>query len=449
VVADPDRLVEYQLDQTPLFKPQIPAAVVFPQSTADVQAVIETARRTQTPVVARGAGSGLAGGANAIEGCIIICLSRMNKILEISERDLYAVVQPGVLNGELSERVAARGLFYPPDPASASFSSIGGNIATNAGGLSCIKYGVTRDYVLGLEVVLADGRVLRTGRRTVKGVAGLDLTSLFVGSEGTLGIVTEAVLRLRPAAAVPITAVGFFSDLTQIGDVVSVLVAQGLVPSMLELMDRTTVRAVESHRRMDLDTSAAALLIAQSDAGGETAEREITAIAECFRASGATFAHAFDDPADAEQLLAARRLAYPALEALGHTLLDDVAVPRSQIGAFVAGVEDIATHHALTIAVFGHAGDGNMHPTVVYGLEEAEAATAAFEDIVRLALDLGGTITGEHGVGILKSKALSWELDPVAADLHQVLKRAIDPDGLFNPGKGLPEASRSRPGSYQ
>ena len=438
VLTDPDVTSAYARDQAMLAPAGTPAAVVFPRSTADVVAVMEVASRHRVPVVPRGAGSGLAGSSNAVDGAITVVMTRMDAVLEVAPADRLAVVQPGVVNKALRDAVAGAGLFYPPDPSSYDWCTIGGNLSTNSGGLCCVKYGVTTDYVLGLEVVLADGRVLRTGRRTVKGVAGYDLARLFIGSEGTLGVITEATLALRPAPHPPVTLAATFGTTAQTGQVVERVVTSGLVPSLLEVMDNTCICAVDDLLKADLDRSAHALLVAQCDAGGDAAAREIAALAELCRDAGADFVHSTDDPAEGDLLLAARRMALPALERLGSTLIDDVAVPRSRIAAFLDGCDAVAAARELTIGVVGHAGDGNMHPTIVFDPADAgqrERAFTAFDDILELGLFLGGTITGEHGVGAIKVDWLEREIGPVALDVHRAIKDALDPAGLLNPGK--------------
>jgi glycolate oxidase len=440
VLTDPDVTAAYARDQAMLAAAGTPAAVVFPRSTADVVAVLRVAHRHGVPVVPRGAGSGLAGASNAVDGAITLVMTRMDAVLEVSPADRLAVVQPGVVNKQLRDAVAAHGLFYPPDPSSYDWCTIGGNLSTNSGGLCCVKYGVTTDYVLGLEVVLADGRVLRTGRRTVKGVAGYDLARLFVGSEGTLGVITEATLALRPAPQRPVTLVATFATTAQTGQVVERVVTTGLVPSLLEVMDNTCICAVDDLLHADLDRSAHALLVAQSDTGGVAAPAEIEALAALCREAGADLVHTTDDPAEGDLLLAARRMALPALELLGSTLIDDVAVPRSAIATFLDGCDAIAARRELTIGVVGHAGDGNMHPTIVFDpadLGQRERAFAAFDDILELGLSLGGTITGEHGVGSLKVDWLEREVGPVSLQVHRSIKDALDPAGLLNPGKVL------------
>jgi glycolate oxidase len=438
VLTDPDVTAAYARDQAMLVPAGTPAAVVFPRSTAEVAAVMQVAARHGVPVVPRGAGSGLVGGANAVDGCITLVLTRMDAVLEVAPADRLAVVQPGVVNKTLRDAVAGAGLFYPPDPASYDWCTIGGNLAVNSGGLCCVKYGVTTDYVLGLEVVLADGRVLRTGRRTVKGVAGYDLTRLFVGSEGTLGVITEATLALRPAPGPKITLAATFATTAQTGQVVERVVTSGLIPSLLEVMDNTCIRAVDDLMKADLDRDARALLVAQSDTGGEAAAEEIALLTRICEEAGADFVHSTDDAAEGDLLLAARRMALPALERLGSVLLDDVAVPRSRIAAFLDGCDAIAKECGLVIGVLGHAGDGNMHPTIVFDPtddDQRARAYAAFDDILELGLSLGGTIAGEHGVGTLKLDWLEREIGPVSLSVHRAIKDALDPAGLLNPGK--------------
>lgn len=437
-ITDVDVLEGVRRDHAGLTEAGHAAVLVRPASTEQVQRVVRVAHEHGIPVVPRGAGSGLAGGANAIDGCIVLSTSRMNRIVDIDPRSMLAVVQPGVLNGELGRAADALGLWYPPDPASYEFSSLGGNIATSAGGLCCVKYGTTRDSVLGLEVVLADGRVLRTGSRTLKSVAGYDLTRLMVGSEGSLGVITEATLRLRPRRkAAAITLVAFFPTLQSAGNAVCSLVER-VTPSLLELMDRCTLEAIERFKPMGLDTSAAVMLLARfDDTSPDAGLHEVSAW--CERA-GASYVAQTDDVQEGDLLMNARRVAFLALEHMGSTLLDDVAVPIARIPELLAAVERIAAAHGVVIGTFGHAGDGNMHPTIVFDETDPASsarARAAFDDLVRCTLDLGGSITGEHGVGLLKRPWLAAELGEVGVDVHHAIKRALDPRGIMNPGKVL------------
>lgn len=440
VVTDEDIIESYRFDRSTGTEAGQPFAVVFPRTTEQVSSLMAAAHEHRVPVVPRGAGSGLSGGSNAIEGSLVVCLERMRQVRTVDVANGYVETEPGILNTELREHVATHGLWYAPDPASKDFCSIGGNVNTNAGGLCCVKYGVTRDAVLGLEVVLADGRVTRVGRRTVKGVAGYDLAGLMVGSEGTLGIVTMARLRLRPLPPPAATVVALFADVASAGRAVEKIMATS-TPSLLELLDRTTMQAVEEWRPSGLPVEAGALLLAQSDVPGSGADHEADAILAACLGAGAMEGYRSEDADQAEMLLGARRMAIPALEAKGDWLLDDVAVPRSNLAEAVAAIEEIAERRGVLIGTFGHAGDGNLHPTIVTPRGDADAAArglAAFDDILDVALRLGGTVTGEHGVGMLKRRALREELDEPARDLHARLKDAFDPRGILNPGKSLP-----------
>jgi glycolate oxidase len=438
VVADPDVMEQYRYDKALFCPAGMPAAVVVARERADVENTMRTASALGVPVVPQGARSGLSGAANADDGCIVLSLAKMDKILEIDPANRIVVTQPGVYNADLSRAVAEHGLYYPPDPSSWEFCSIGGNLSTNSGGLCCVKYGVTTDYVRGLEVVLASGEVVRTGRRTVKGVAGYDLTKLFVGSEGTLGVITEATLALRPQAQHPHTVAALFDSAHAGARSAASVMTAGLVPSLLEIMDGTTIRAVDEWKRMDLPHDAGAMVLAQSDSGGEAGAAEIEQMAGLFTDAGATDVIQADDPAEGELLLSARRVALLALERVGTTMIDDVCVPLTELAALFDGVAKIAADHGVTIGIVGHAGDGNMHPTVCFDASdgaEAERAHRAFGAVMDLGLDLGGTITGEHGVGVLKKEWLVRELGPVGIRLHRDIKRALDPQGILNPGK--------------
>ncbi|GAA3716967.1 FAD-binding oxidoreductase [Streptomyces tremellae] len=421
-----------------------PLAALRAVSTAQVRAAVRACAELGVPVVPRGAGTGLSGGANATEGCLVLDLSRMDRVLEIDAENLVAVVQPGVVNDDLKKAVAEHGLWYPPDPASAPWSTIGGNVATNAGGLCCLKYGVTRDYVLGLKAVVGGpageyGTAVRLGRRTTKGVSGYDLASLFVGSEGTLGVVTEVTLRLRPARRdVPHTVVGAFDSLVAAGEAVALCTRRGLAPAALELLDRACLEAVEEWKHLGLEPEAAALLLARLDAPGQAGTEEAEAVARAFAESGARWAERSTDAVEAEALFEARRLAYPALERLGPVLTEDVCVPRSAVPAMLARTEETGRRHGVRIATIAHAGDGNLHPLLITppGDEAARrAAQAAFEELLAQAVALGGTVTGEHGVGLLKRGGMRAELGPEVCAMQEAVKRTLDPLGLFNPGK--------------
>jgi glycolate oxidase len=449
VITDPDLLETYRHDEAHLCDAGMPLAVVRPRDTAQVVAVVEIASAHRVPVVAQGARTGLAGAANAVDGAIMVSMTAMNEIIDIDPAERLAVVQPGVVNAELRRAAAKTGLHYPPDPGSTESSTIGGNVATNAGGMCCVKYGVTGEYVLGLEVVLADGQVLRSGRRTVKGVAGYDLTKLFVGSEGTLGIITEITVRLRPATEEPLTLVAVFPTVAAAGAAVSAITAAGLTPSLLELLDNTCLRAIEAYRPMGLDTDAGAMLLAATDLGGEHAATELERIAELCRRAGAGELYVATDPTEGEALLRARRLAHPSIEHFaaerfpggnGGVIVDDLAAPRARLVELIQGIARISEEHEVLVGVVGHAGDGNLHPYIVIDRADPDSVArgrVVFDEIMRLGLALGGTCTGEHGVGLLKRDWLAQEMGPVGARVHQAIKAALDPAGILNPGKVL------------
>jgi glycolate oxidase len=437
LIDDPDRMESYRFDRALFCPAGHPVAVVLARERAHVEHTLRTASGLGVPVVPQGARSGLSGAANAIDGCIVLSLERMDRIVEIDPANRLAVVEPGVMNAAFSRAVAQHGLFYPPDPSSWEFCSIGGNLSTNSGGLCCVKYGVTTDYVRGLEVVLASGEVVATGRRTVKGVAGYDLTKLFVGSEGTLGVITQATLALRPQAQRPHTMAAVFDSPVAAARAVTAIMGSGHVPSLLEIMDATCIRVVNEWKRMDLPADAGAMLLAQSD-NGATAAAEIAEIAALCEAAGATEVAETSDPVEGEMLLEARRVALLALERLGTTMIDDVCVPLTRFAELFEGVEKLAAAHDVVIGVVGHAGDGNMHPTVVFDpadADQARRAQTAFGAVMDLGLDLGGTITGEHGIGVLKKEWLTREIGPVAMRLHRDIKQIMDPAGILNPGK--------------
>ncbi|HET6209678.1 MAG TPA: FAD-linked oxidase C-terminal domain-containing protein [Jatrophihabitans sp.] len=437
LVTDPVLVENYRYDWARDPDAGIPLAVARPRDTGQVQAIMRWASRHRIPVVPRGAGSGLSGGSSAVTGGIVLSLDRMRAI-SVDPAARVAVVEPGALNAEVKAAAREHGLWYPPDPSSFELCSIGGNIATNAGGLCCVKYGVTTDYVLGLDVVLADGTALSLGGPRLKDVAGLSLIKLFVGSEGTLAIVTRAVLRLVPAQAPVSTLVASFASLTAAAEAV-VAITRRLRPAMLELMDQASINAVEDYVSMGLDRTAGALLVAQSDAGAG-APAELAAMQQACDAAGATEVYATTDPVEGEAFAAARRSAFPAIEKRGSLLLEDVGVSVPQLPALLAGIERIAARNRVQIPTVAHAGDGNTHPIVVYDAADPESvanAKLAFGEIMRLALELGGTITGEHGVGRLKKAYLPEQLGPDVLALSRRIKDALDPFGILNPGAVL------------
>ena len=439
VVTDPDTTEKYRVDRSQDAGAGLPAVVVRAEDATHVQTAVRWAARHRVPVVPRGAGSGLSGGSSAVDGGLVLSLERMRAI-EIDTDCQVAVVEPGAFNAEVKAAAAEHGLWYPPDPSSYEFCSIGGNIATNAGGLCCVKYGVTVDYVLGLDVVLADGTLITLGGRRIKDVAGLPLLKLFVGSEGTLGIVTRAILRLVPAQPARSTMVATFPTVEAAARAV-VAVRRSMRPSMLELMDRASINAVEDYRPRGLDRSAGALLVAQSDAPGVARSDEVELMRTACEAAGATEVFVTDDADEGEMFVEARRIAIPAIEATGALLmLEDVGAPVPRLPALLAAIEEVAAAYDIRIPVIAHAGDGNTHPIVVYEAGDAEAekrAQAAFREVMQRAIDLGGTITGEHGVGRTKKELLPAQLGPDVMALTRRIKDALDPDGILNPGAVL------------
>ena len=420
------------------------AAAVRVRSESEVADVVRACAELNVPVVVRGAGTGLSGGANAVDGCVVVDVSGLRDV-HVDTENLTCTVQPGVINDDLKATVAEHGLWYPPDPASAAWSTIGGNVATNAGGLCCLKYGVTRDYVLGMRAVMGGpagyGTPVALGRKTTKGVAGLDLVGLMVGSEGILGVITEVTLRLRPAVrSTPRTVVGSFPSLGSAGAAVANVTKAGLIPSALELLDRTCIAAVEEWKHLGLESDARAVLLARVDTPGETGDREAQAIVHAFEAGGARWAMQSTDEQEAEALFEARRLAYPALERLGPVVTEDLCVPRNQLPSMLDQVEQIAARHQVQIATIAHAGDGNLHPLILTDPGDVGSegrVHAAFEDLIDAALARGGTVTGEHGVGTMKKRGMEREVDPSALTLMRAIKSAVDPRGIFNPGKVL------------
>ena len=435
VVTDPEAMEKYRFDWSRDAAAGKPVAVVRAETAEQVQTAVRWAATHRVPVVPRGAGSGLSGGSSAVDGGIVVSLERMRSI-EIDTECRVAVVEPGAFNAEVKAAAGEHGLWYPPDPSSYEICSIGGNVATNAGGLCCVKYGVTTDYVLGLDVVLADGTLVTLGGKRIKDVAGLSLLKLFVGSEGTLGIVTRAVLRLVPAQAARSTVVALFPTVAAAAEAV-VEVGRSLRPSMMELMDRASINAVEDYRPMGLDREAGALLVAQSDAPGAARAEEVEVIRTVFTAAGASEVVATDDPAEGEMFVEARRAAFPAIEAQGALLLEDVGAPIPQLPRLLADIAAIAEAHDVSIPVVAHAGDGNTHPIIVFDPTDPAAerrARLAFEEVMQAAIRLGGTITGEHGVGRAKRGALPDQLGADVMALTRRVKQALDPDGILNPG---------------
>lgn len=434
VVNDEARLHKYRFDRAQDPSAGYPLAAVRAESTADVQTTLAWATRHRIPVILRGAGTGLSGGSTARSDAIVLSTERMRSIA-VDPLMRTAVVQPGLLNREVKQAAAAHGLWYPPDPSSFEICSIGGNVATNAGGLCCVKYGVTSDYVLGLEVVLADGSALCLGGPRLKDSAGLPLTKLFVGSEGILGVITEVTLKLLPPQAAPATAVATFAS-TAAATAAILAITASLRPAMLEYMDAVAIHAVEDWLSMGLDRSAAAMIVAQTDAESGAGQRELDAMVAAFTANGASEVFATREKDEGDVFVSARRQAIPAVERLGRLLLEDVGVPLTKLPDLVAGVARIASRRSVKIALIAHAGDGNTHPLIVFDPSDPEltrSAQTAFGEVMDLAIDLGGTITGEHGVGRLKKPWLQKQVGDQVIEMTRRVKASFDPLNLLNP----------------
>jgi glycolate oxidase len=428
----------YARDATPVFR-AVPDAVVWPRTAKEVAAVLRLATRRRVPVVPRGAGSNLCAATVAERGGIVLVLTRMNEILEISPGELLARVQAGVTTAELADAAAARGLLYAPDPGSRTVSTVGGNVATCAGGLRGLKYGVTRNYVLGATAVLPTGEIIRTGGRLWKDVAGYDLTRLLTGSEGTLGVLTELTVALLPMPAATNTGVAYFPSLAAAGRAVDAIIGDGIVPATLEFLDAKCIGAVEEYANLGLRLDAGALLLFGDDGPADVVDRNLARIGEHSTANGAMEVTLAESVARSEALLTARRCSLPALSRLGTlTLLEDATVPRPRLAAMVDRIDEIAERYDVPIATFGHAGDGNLHPTCVVDQRDQAAinrAHKAFGDIFAAAIDMEGTITGEHGVGAAKLPYLEGRLGPDQMALLRRIKAAFDPAGILNPGK--------------
>lgn len=434
LITDPEITISYSKDQAPFAAHEAAAIVLLAKSTEEVAAAVKYAHTHNIPVIARGAGSGLSGGANATSTSLVISLEKMNAITEIDTTNLIARVQAGVINLDLDKAAQEHGLAYLPDPASRDWSTIGGNAATNAGGMCCVKYGVTSAHVRALTVVMADGQIIQLGSATKKAVTTLDMTRLMIGSEGTLGIITELVVGLEVRPATPATIIATFPHIKNAAAAAAALLR--FKPSMLEIIDQTTLKAVEAWHPLGFEVAGSVLLM-QLDEDQERAE-EVLELCQGFEMIDGA---ASSEAADAVEFIRVRKLAYPALERLGATLLDDVAVPISKIAELVERVEALAQRYELTIGIFGHAGDGNMHPTIVHDhgdLQAQERAIAAFGEIVEIAQSLGGTASGEHGIGSIKQGFAANELSPAVIELQRSIKKVFDPKGILNPGKKLP-----------
>ncbi len=434
----PEGSVTHAYDATRLH--HRPDLILYPHTTDEVSRILALCSRHGIPACPRGAGSGFAGGSVPVHGGVALVMTRMNAIREIQTEDLLAVVQPGVVNEALQESVEALGLFYPPDPGSMAFSTLGGNVATGAGGLRSLKYGVTRDYVLGLEAVLADGRVIRTGVRTLNSVVGYDLTRLLIGSEGTLAVITEMTLKLIPKPAMQRAALATFGTPDEAGRAVSRIIASRIIPSTLEFMDRACLQAVEEHLRLGLPVQDHAYLLIEVDGSAEETGREIVGIERLCRECGARDIQLARHPDERERLWRARRSISQAINRMGlQKINEDVAVPRSRIPEILAFISHLAESGNLKILTFGHAGDGNLHVNILVEPENLSKAHHAVASLFKEVLRLGGTLSAEHGIGLAKSPYLAMEVAPESLELMRQIKKAFDPKGILNPGKIFPE----------
>ena len=434
LISDPDITASYSRDQAPFASAAAPFAVLLARSASEISIALKYANENSIPVVTRGAGSGLSGGANSTADSLVISLEKMNQIIEIDAANQIARVQAGVINLDLDTAAKEFGLAYLPDPASRDWSSLGGNAATNAGGMCCVKYGVTGAHVRAMQVVLASGEIIELGKATKKSVTTYDLLHLFIGSEGTLGIITELTLNLEIRPAAPSTLIATFPSVTKAAAAAAALLQYR--PSVLEIVDQTTLKAVQAWHPLGFEVAGSVLLM-QLDENHSLCEAALETCKQFDLIDGVYS----DDPADAADLIRVRKLAYPALERMGATLLDDVALPITKIAEFVERVEKLSAEVNLTIGIFGHAGDGNMHPTIVHDhgdLAAAERAQKAFGQIVEIAQSLGGTASGEHGIGSIKPGFVTKEISKTVIDLQRAVKKVFDPNSILNPGKKIP-----------
>ncbi|EEF59070.1 FAD-binding oxidoreductase [Pedosphaera parvula] len=438
VLIKPEDLISYSFDGTAAMQ-QLPGCVVFVTTTEQISALLKFANKTKTAVVTRGSGTGLSGGSLPSKDCIVMCTARMDKILEVDRANLTMLVEPGVTTLSIADTATAAGLFYPPDPGSMKISTIGGNVAENSGGLRGLKYGVTRNYVMGMEVVLPDGEVMWLGNKCVKDVAGYSLKDLFVGSEGTLGVITKVLLRLIPKPQAKKTMVATFSQMDQAAEAVSAIIAAQVIPCTLEFLDRMTIKCVEDFAKIGLPLDCEALLLMETDGHPAVVAEEAAQMEKCCRDCGCIEVRVAKDDAEANKLASARRSAFSALARISPTtILEDATVPRSELAKMIRFVEAIAKKYNLKVGTFGHMGDGNLHPTFLTderNKEEMHRVEEAFKEIFDEAIRLGGTITGEHGVGLAKKSFLPKFLGDAQMRVLRDLRKSLDPHGILNPGK--------------
>lgn len=438
VLVEREDVIPYGFDGTAALKAR-PGAVVFPHSTEEVAGCVRLARERGVPVVTRGSGTGLSGGSVPIEGCVVLCVAQMDRIVEVDEKNLTLHAECGVITKAIDDAAQAVGLFYPPDPGSMKISTIGGNVAENSGGLRGLKYGVTRDYVMAIRVVLPDGTVTWLGNKCVKDVAGYSMKDLFVGSEGTLGIITEVILKLVPKPVARRTMLALYDSMGAAAETISAIIAAKIIPCTLEFLDKVTVGCVEDYAKIGLPTDVEALVLMETDGHPVVVAEEAEAMMRIARECGAREVKAAANEAEGAQLAAARRNAFSALARIRPTtILEDVTVPRSELARMVAFIAEVAVRHRLQVGTFGHLGDGNLHPTFLTDerdVEEMHRVEAALEEIVNETIRLGGTVTGEHGVGLAKKAFVKRQLGEGSYELMRSIKRTLDPAGLLNPGK--------------
>ena len=438
VLTQPEDIIPYAFDGTAALKVR-PGAVVFPQSGKDVSECVKLARKAEIPIVTRGSGTGLSGGSVPLDGCLVICVVKMDQILEVDPKNLTLRAQCGAITKEIDDAAARVGLFYPPDPGSMKISTIGGNVAENSGGLRGLKYGVTRDYVMGIEVVLPDGELVFLGNKCVKDVAGYSMKDLFVGSEGTLGIITEVLLKLLPRPKARRTMLALYDSMEAAAETISAIIAARIIPCTLEFLDRMTVGCVEDYAKIGLPTDVEALVLMETDGHPVVVEEEAARMTELAKKCGARAVTIAANEQEGAKLASARRSAFSALARIRPTtILEDVTVPRSELARMVAFINEVAARHRLQIGTFGHLGDGNLHPTFLTderNADEMHRVELALEEIVAETLRLGGTVTGEHGVGLAKKAFVKRQLGEGSYELMRSIKKALDPQGLLNPGK--------------
>jgi glycolate oxidase len=438
VLTKKEDLIPYSFDGTAALQ-QMPGCVCFVKNAREVSEILKLANRTKTAIVTRGSGTGLSGGSLPSQDCIVMCTVKMDKILEVDRANLTMLVEPGVTTLQVADEATKVGLFYPPDPGSMKISTIGGNVAENSGGLRGLKYGITRNYVMGLEIVLPDGEIMTTGNKCVKDVAGYSIKDLFVGSEGTLGVITKVLLKLIPKPAAKKTMVATYNALDQAAQTVSDIIAAQIIPCTLEFLDRTTIHCVEDFAKVGLPLDCEALLLMETDGHPAAVNDEAAKMEELARKNGAMEVRVAKDEAEANKLATARRSAFSALARVSPTtILEDATVPRSELARMVRFVEVVAKKYNLRVGTFGHMGDGNLHPTFLTderNKEEMHRVHEAFQEIFEEAIRLGGTITGEHGVGLAKKDFLPKFLGDAQTRVHRELRRVLDPNGILNPGK--------------